>query len=395
MPAAETAEGTESPEVLARYERAFAEWLGVRHAFAFWKGRVALYAALRALEVGAGDEVVMPGYTCVMNVNPVAYVGARSIYADIDPQTYNTTPAAIEGAIGPRTKAIIAQHTYGFPAAMDAVLEIGRRHGVPVLEDCCLALGSRWKGQRCGTMGRAAYFSFQWNKPYTCGLGGMLVTNDDELAERVRALCVRERIRPAWRESAMLTAQYVVYRTFIYPRTTAMAQMVFRWLTRRGLVVGSSSTCEYEPKMEADFFKGMGARQARSGLARLRRLDEAIKHRRQLAKLYDELLAEHGWTPPLQPDGAEPVLVRYPVRVKDKQRALTEAARHFVELGSWFECPLHPIETPLQAYGYQPGQCPEAERASREVVNLPLHPRASERTVRRTVEFIRQIGPAT
>jgi perosamine synthetase len=376
------------------YERAFAEFLGVNHAFAFWKGRVALYAILRGLGVGEGDEVILPGYTCVMNVNPIVYVGARPIYVDIEPTTYNIRPDLIEGCLTPRTKAIICQHTYGYPADVEGVLAIGRRHNIPVIEDCCLSLGSRHQGRLLGTFGRAAYFSFQWNKPYTTGLGGMAVTSDATLAEHITELCRKERQSPSHRETTLLAAQLAVYRTFIYPRTTALAQNAFRWLTRKGLVVGSSDTAEFRPRMADDFFKGIGSVQERSGRRQLRRLDRAIAHRHRMGRLYDELLAEHGWAPPPLPDGVEPALVRYPVRVADKRKALETAASRFVELGSWFECPLHPIETPLEAYDYEPGMCPVAERACREVVNLPTHPRADESTARRSVAFVASIGPA-
>jgi len=113
-----------------------------------------------------------------------------------------------------------------------------------------------------------------------------------------------------------------------------------------------------------------------------------------MAHLYDNLLGEPGWPMPTLPDGIDPLLVRYQVRARHKQRALQTAARYWVELGSWFECPLHPIETPMEAYDYHPGMCPVAERFCSEVVNLPLHPRANENTVRRSVEFITGIGPA-
>ena len=382
------------PAESSPYERAFAEFLGVDHAFAFWKGRVALYAILRALDVGQDDEVILPGYTCVMNVNPIVYVGARPIYVDIETDTYNIRASLIEPRLTPRTRAIICQHTYGYPADVEGVLAVGRRHNIPVIEDCCLSLGSRYKGQPLGTFGRAAYFSFQWNKPYTTGLGGMAVTSDAGLAERIADLCRQERQPPSPRETILLAAQLAAYRTFIYPRTTALAQNAFRWLTRKGLVVGSSDTAEFRPQMADDFFKGIGPVQERSGPRQLGRLDRAIAHRRRMAHLYDELLAEHGWTPTSLPEGVELALVRYPVRVVDKQKALETAASRFVELGSWFECPLHPIETPLEAYDYEPGMCPVAERACREVVNLPTHPRADEATARRSVAFVASIGPA-
>lgn len=378
---------------LRRYERAFAARVGVQAAYAFWKGRVAWYAILRALGVGEGDEVILPGYTCVMAVNPVAYLGARPIFVDVEPVTYNIDPQQIQAKISTRTRLIVAQHTYGYPAAMEEIMAIADRAGMPLVEDCCLSLGSRYAGRMTGTFGLAAFFSFQWNKPYTSGLGGMAVTSDRQLAARLEALQA-EAIKPGRAELAVLAAQLGVYRSLVYPKTTALAQNAFRWATRAGLAVGSSSTDEFSPTMPAGFFKGMTDLQARSGYRQLERLDRSMVHRRRMTRLYDELLAQIGWPMPRLPDRLDPVLVRYPVRVADKSRALAEAAAHFVELGSWFECPLHPRETPMEAYGYHHGMCPEAERASRQVVNLPVHSRADEATARRTVEFIARIGPA-
>ncbi len=118
-------------DVVIRFEETFAEWLGTGHAFAFWKGRVALYAILRALGIGEGDEVILPGYTCVMDVNPIKYLGARAVFVDIEPTTYNLDVRLLEEKITPRTKIVIAQHTYGYPCEMDGILEIaGRRDEV-------------------------------------------------------------------------------------------------------------------------------------------------------------------------------------------------------------------------------------------------------------------------
>jgi len=272
---------------------------------------------------------------------------------------------------------------------MDAIMNVAERNGVPVIEDCCLAVGSKYKGKTVGTFGKAAYFSFQWNKPYTSGLGGMVIANDSDLAEKISILCDKELCQPSTKAVIMLWAQLVVYRLFIYPRTAAFAQRLFRYLAKKGAVIGSSSTSEFEPTMASDFFKGMSTVQARSGLRQLNNIDNNIKHRKKMARLYDQLLEEKGW-PARKYDGSimEPVMVRYPVRIAEKDQALAEAAGAGVELGSWFESPLHPIETPLDVYDYEIGMCPEAEKASREVVNLPLHPRADEITVKRSVEFI-------
>ena len=352
-----------------------------------------MYAILRGLGVGDGDEVMLPGYTCVMDVNPIKYLGAGPAFVDIEPATYNIDVGLIEERITPRTKVIVAQHTYGYPCEMDAILDIADRHGIPVVEDCCLALGSKYRDKLCGTFGVAAYFSFQWNKPFTTGIGGMAVTSDAELADKIRDLCEAELVAPRFKTAFLLSLQRLVYRLLIYPKTTAMAQSLFRWLTRKGAVVGSSSTSEFVPEMAGDFFMAMSAGQARAGLRQLEKIDANLRHRRTMRHLYDELLAQAGFSVPEIPEHFDPSLVRYPVRVDDKQRAIAEAPGRRVELGTWFECPLHPIETPMHLYGYAEGMCPVAEKACREVVNLPVHPRAGKATARRSVAFIASLKP--
>jgi len=376
-------------KIIEKYEQRFAEIFGAQRAFAFWKGRVALYAILKALDIGAGDEVIVPGYTCVMNVNPIKYLGAKPVYVDIEPVTFNIDVNLLRKKITAETKAIIAQHTYGYPCDMDAIMDIAGKNDVPVIEDCCLALGSEYKDKTVGTFGKAAYFSFQWNKPYTTGLGGMAITGDTALAEEIESLRANEMCRPSNTEIIMLWAQLIAYRLFVYPKTTAFAQGLFRFLTKKGATLGSSSKLEFKPVKACDFFKGISCVQARSGLRQLKKIEKNIAHRRKMVQLYDELLKVRGWSA-RQYDASiiDPVMVRYPVRIAEKGQALAEAAKTGIELGSWFECPLHPIETPLAAYDYELGMCPEAERASNEVVNLPLHLRANEKTAKRTVEFI-------
>ncbi|MHC4160244.1 MAG: DegT/DnrJ/EryC1/StrS family aminotransferase, partial [Planctomycetota bacterium] len=378
-----------------KYEKAFSVWFTVSSGLSFWKGRVALYAILRAMGIGKGDEVILPGYTCVMDVNPVKYLGAKPVYVDIEPETFNINVDFLEEKITPNTKAIIAQHTYGYPCDMGAIMNIADKNRVPVVEDCCLALGSKYKATLCGTFGKAAYFSSQWNKPFTTGLGGMAITDDAKLADEINSLCQKELCHPSKKEVLLLAAQLAVYRAFIYPRTTALAQTIFRSLTKKGLVIGSSKTSEFKPEMPLDFFKAMSSVQARSGLKQLKKIEQNIAHRKKAARLYDELFEKKGWkSRNYSKDIMDPVMVRYPLRISQKNEALAEAAKAGIELGSWFECPLHPIETPLAAYDYTPGMCPEAEKASREVVNLALHPRAGKETARKTVDFITRFSQA-
>jgi len=376
-------------ENINKYQQILSSFFDVSSAFTFWKGRVALYAALKAMGIGPGDEVIIPGYTCVVDVNPVKYLGAKPVYVDVEPDTYNIDVNLLAEKITPNTKVIMAQHTYGFPCDLDPIMELANANGIKVVEDCCHAFGPTYKGKLAGTFGQAAYFSGQWNKPFTTGIGGMLVTADDELAKKVEDLCKNEMVQPSAKEVFMLFAQLCVYRTFIYPRTTAMAQNLFRFLTKKGLVVGSSTTSELNLEVADDFFKSMSSVQARSGVKQMAKIQKNISHRRKITKLYDQLLTEKGW-PALKYDSSimDPVIVKYPVRITEKNKALEQAASAGIELGDWFECPLHAAEAPLEAYDYTVGQCPVGEKACDEVVNLPTHMRVTEKTARKTVDYI-------
>lgn len=371
-----------------RFGREFAQTVGGTYGIPFWKARVALYAVLKALGIGKGDEVIVPGYTCVMDVNPIMYVGARPRYADIDPETFNASPESVRSLVNENTKMILCQHTYGIPADVDKLHRIAADCGAWLIEDCCLSLGSRVNGRPVGTFGDGAYWSFQWNKIFTTGLGGMVTTDRSDLAQALENISEEEAEYPGRVAASVLTAQRVAHRAIIWPRTVAVARVVFRKLSRMGLAVGSSDATEFCPQMPEGFLKKMSHGQARAGLSQLRKLSENLQHRRRIAQFYNRLLWEAGWETLRLAPGMDPVLVGYPVRVADKRKVLAEAPASLIELSSWFESPLHPEETPLEPYGYQCGMCPHAEQACREVVLLPTHPRSTERDAERVVRFL-------
>lgn len=370
------------------FESAFAEWLGIPRAFAFWKGRVALYAVLKAMGISEGDEVAVPGYTCIANVTPIYYLGAIPKYVDILPGTYNMNPRALEEVITSRTKAIIAQHTYGIPADLNEIIRISEKYGVPVLEDCCLALGTRINGKRVGSFTAASYFSFQWSKTIRIGLGGMLAINDKNLAGKIEALRNQSMSSPGMLESTLLSAQMLAYGLLYRPSTAMFLEDFFRFLTNHGLVVGSYSLKEYDGSAPRHFLKGMNRVQEFIGRLGFRKIEAIISHRTMLQKIYEEYLQKMNWPVLNDSVDSEPVLVRYPIRVKRKLQVLDDAYRDHIELGSWFDSPLHPRETPLERYGYIKGTCPEAEQAAREVVNLPLHMRITPKHAETIVKWL-------
>lgn len=382
--------GGDKPTLRDAYERAAADFFGQGTALAFWKGRVALYAILRGLGIGPGDEVIVPGYTCVMVPGPVVYVGATPVYVDIEPEFYTTPANAVAEKITPKTKAILVQHTYGFAAPVAEIRRIADERGIPVIEDCCHTFGGRVDGKLLGTFGTAAFFSGQWNKPYSTGLGGLALVHDDKLADNVRS--EQASYPPPPRKAAfMLAAQLLVYELCIYPSTTALATRLFRWLTRRGLVVGSSSNAEFEPTMPPQYALRPTPVQCRIGKSEVTRANANMQHRSNAVRRYLKELPKLGYSVPSIPANWETPILRFPLRVANKDDALASAAKHGVEIGSWFECPLHPIETDQAAFCYRDQSCPVSEQATREVINLPTHRRVSERDIEKTLDFVRNV----
>ncbi|MDP2120449.1 MAG: DegT/DnrJ/EryC1/StrS family aminotransferase [Hoeflea sp.] len=180
--------GAQCYDYIHRLERDFAVHLGVSHTIATSSCTGALHLGLAALGIGPGDEVILADSNWIASVAPVVHLGATPVFVDILEDTWCLDPALVEAAITPRTKAIIAVHLYGSMCDMDRLLDIGARHGIPVIEDAAEAIGSAWGGRRAGSLGAFGTFSFHGTKTMTTGEGGMFVTNDPALHARVTTL---------------------------------------------------------------------------------------------------------------------------------------------------------------------------------------------------------------
>ena len=182
-------------EYIARFEKQFREHLGVKHAIATSSCTGASHMGLAALGIKPGDEVIIGDINWIASAAPITYLGATPVFVDVLPDTWCLDPAKTEAAITPKTKAIIAVHLYGNLCDMERLLDIGRRHGIPIVEDAAEAIGSKWHGNRAGSVGTFGTFSFHGTKTITTGEGGMFVTQDDALYEKVLTLSSHGRAR--------------------------------------------------------------------------------------------------------------------------------------------------------------------------------------------------------
>ncbi len=219
-------------EYVQRFEKQFSEFLGGQHALAVSSGTAALHLALKALDIGPGDEVIVPDFTFAATANVVLHCGATPVLADVDRTTWNIDPGAVERCISERTRAIIPVHLYGHPCDMDRINKIARRNGLKVIEDCAEAQGARYRGKPVGTLGDVGCFSFFSNKVITTGEGGMVTTADAGTADRLRLLRDHgmRRGRRYWHEIAGFN-----YRMTNLQAAVGVAQMerVDRFIERR------------------------------------------------------------------------------------------------------------------------------------------------------------------
>lgn len=318
------------------FEREFADYCEAEHAIGVGNGLDALFLVLKAMGIGAGDEVIVPSNTYIASWLAVSYAGATPVPVEPDNATYNLDPARIEAAITPRTRAVMPVHLYGQPADMDPIMEVARRHGLKVIEDAAQAHGARYRGRRVGTLGDAAGFSFYPGKNLgALGDGGAIVTNDGALAQRLRML-----------------------RNY-----------------------GSSVKYHNELKGYNSRLDELHAAFLR---AKLKGLDAGNARRREIAARYLAGLADSGLVLPFVPDWAEPVWHLFVVRSAARQELQAELGERGV--GTMIHYPIPPHRQPAYAeLGLAEGSLPVAEAIHREVLSLPMWPQMRTEQVERVI----------
>lgn len=326
---------------VSKFEESIASYLGVSHAIGLASGTDALVLALRALDIGAGDEVIIPAYTFFATAGTVLSVGAKPVFVDIDPVTYEMDVAQIKDRITPRTKAIIPVHLYGHPADMDPIVEIARSHGLKVIEDNAQAFGATYRGKKTGSIGDIGCLSFFPTKNLGAyGDGGMVVTNHADLADRMRML-----------------------------RTHGWKKKYY------------SEEVGYNSRLDA--------LQAAILQAKLSHVDAWNKKRHTLAGHYSKKLAELGITVPVECKWGRHVYHLYIIRLERRDELQAFLKQKGIASEVYYPLPPH-LSTPCRKFGYREDDFPHAERASQKTLALPLYPELTIEQQDRVIEIIRQ-----
>jgi len=328
-------------EEVEAFEKEFAAFCGAKYAVGVDSGTAALHLSLILCGIGPGDEVITTPHTFTSTAEVVALLGARPVFVDIDPTTYNIDPNLIERAITPRTKAIIPVHLYGRPAEMDPILEIAEKHNLVVIEDAAQAHGAEYKGKRAGSLGKLACFSFYPAKNLGAyGDAGAIVTDDPELAEKGRML--RNHGRRAKYEYQLLGYAY---------RLDAIQAAILR--------------------------------------AKLAHLEEWTEKRRRNAALYNELLADTHLALPQEDEHIRAVYHLYVVRTPYRDRLRDFLRERGIETGIHYPIPLH-LQPAFQYLGYKKGDFPHTERCSKEILSLPMYPELTRAQIEIVADAIKE-----
>jgi len=355
----------------ARYRAELSKRLSGNEVFLYWKGRVALYALLQACGVKAGDEVILQAYTCVVVPNAVIYLGAKPIYVDVDASSYNMGVEQLKAKITDKTKVIICQNTYGLSTDLEAIVDLAGQHGIYTIEDCTHGFGGSYNGVPNGNTCDCAIYSSQWNKPFSTGVGGFSVVNNPDLISALAEVngSLEE---PPLADIFQLGVLLTLYSTLLNNRTYWFLRRLYRFMSKAGIVVGSSSATEIvSTEKPTGYFRAMSGLQAWVGLRQLRKLDKKLVERKANGQIFSEQLREwkkihvpacyfenHGF-------------LTYPLLVIDRSEFVAKSEQMKVQLGDWFISPIHPVLGEFESWGISLSDFPVARQVSSHVVNIP------------------------
>jgi dTDP-4-amino-4,6-dideoxygalactose transaminase len=364
------------------YKQALAEILMNDNIFLYWKGRVALYAILKAMGLGSDDEVILPGFTCVVVPNAIKYLGAKPVYVDVEKKPMNPDTGQYREAITPKTKVIITQNTFGLSHKVDEIAALAREKGIYSVEDCTHGFGGTYKGKPNGSYCDAAFFSTQWNKPFSTGIGGFASINNEELIPPLEWVN-KALISPSAKDKMGLSALLLAHDHILTASNYWKLRSLYRLLSRHNLVIGSSQGEELSGvNMPDDYFKNISEVQIKKGAESLASFGELMTRRRANGKIYTRFLSLH------KKYHVDPVyhkdhcFLKYPVLVQNRQKFEELAFHARIELGDWFCTPLYPVEKNWKLWELDETRIPNALYLSKHIVNLPTETRNPEKVIK-------------
>ena len=359
-------------ENVKQFEKEIAEKIGVKHAITVGNGTDALIIALKSLGIKEGDEVITTDYTFFATAEAIRFVGATPVFCDVELDTYNIDPSQIEEKITDKTKAIICVHLFGNACKMDQINEIAKRHNLYVVEDAAQAINSQYKGKNVGNLADVACFSFFPTKNLGCfGDGGMITTNDDDLATIMRALKVHGSGENGMKAYAILNDE-----EFEVVEQNSGDNTVYNPLKYYNYLIGHNSRLD---EIQAAILR-----------IKLKHLDEYTENRRSISHGYIEALKDTSLVMPTETEGGKHVFHLFILQSENREEIESKLKEKGIATGTYYKVPMH-LQKAFNDLGYKKGDFPNAEYLSERTFAIPLFPEMNDEEREYIINSIKEI----
>lgn len=359
-------------ENVKQFEKEIAEKIGVKHAITVGNGTDALIIALKSLGIKEGDEVITTDYTFFATAEAIRFVGATPVFCDVELDTYNIDPSQIEEKITDKTKAIICVHLFGNACKMDEINDIAKRHNLYVVEDAAQAINSQYKGKNVGNLGDIACFSFFPTKNLGCfGDGGMITTNDDDLATIIRALKVHGSGENGMKAYAILNDEEVEV-----VEQNSGDNTVYNPLKYYNYLIGHNSRLD---EIQATILR-----------IKLKHLDEYTENRRSISHKYIDALKDTSLVMPTETEGGKHVFHLFILQSENREEIESKLKEKGIATGTYYKVPMH-LQKAFNDLGYKKGDFPNAEYLSERTFAIPLFPEMNDEEREYIINSIKEI----
>jgi len=395
---------------ISKLEEDFKKYFKVKYTISFNSGRSALLAILESLQLKKGEEVLLQAFTCNAAANPILWsrfrpaqedfdrqallrqgyggqAGLKPVYVDCNEETFNIDIKDLKKKITSRSRVVIVQHTFGLPADIKEILEICKKNNLILIEDCAHSLGATYKNKKVGTFGKAAFFSFSRDKVISSVYGGMAITNDNNLAEKIKD----------FQEKAGSPSSLWIFQQLLHPvLMNYLILPTYQFLGKYLLVLFQqlhilSKAVHWKEKKgkKPDYFpKALPNALAALAHFQLQKLEKFNNHRKRLAHFYFSNLKNTSFELPKVIPGRKHIFLRFPVRYPKAHQIIKKARRENILIGDWYDKVIAPHDTKLDKMKYKKGSCKKAEKLAKETLNLPTHINISQKEAKGIIDFL-------
>ena len=379
-------------KAIGELENKFKKYLGVKYAFSFNSGRSAFYAILKALDLGQGNNVAVQAFTCNAVPNPILWAGLDPLYVDCNRDDFNLSADDLKSRINVKTKAVVVQHAFGLPADMDKIRAICGENNLILIEDCAHSLGAEYNGVKVGSHSKAAFFSFSRDKVISSVYGGVAVTNDEDIGNKLKEL-QKQFGQPSYFWIFQQLFHPILLNYIVLPIYNFLdLGKLFLILSQVLHILSKAVSWEEKRGEKPDYFpKYLPNALAIVALNQFDKLDKFNYHRQKIAEYYLEELKETKFELPKNFPNRKNVFLRFTIKHPKAHEIIYDAwHKQNILLGDWYTTPIAPFDTKIEEMKYVSGSCKNAEDLAKITLNLPTHINISQKDTERIVNFLKK-----